>query len=106
MNPMSVDQTGNDARATLPYTLKSLLLDAQRAQERASVSRSARTSRALTALVSFARNVDRFSQALDVYVQGGTAVGSIIWGSLRVFIKVGTLSTQLGSWMLTGHRQS
>ena len=69
-------------------TLQTLLDQVQSAQGRVIANKKRRLDTVLDHVVRFAGNVDRFSKALDVYVQGSTHSATLIWGSLRILLRV------------------
>jgi hypothetical protein len=71
-----------------PCALETLLEEATNTRIKGSYGHRAKVDAFLNKLIVFAKTVDRFSQSIDVYIQGSGVISAIIWGSLRVVIKV------------------
>ena len=86
-----VDDTDNNsaqAATTVSSSLDALLAQADKARKARSLAKNAKANSFISKLIEFAKTVDTFSQSIDVYVQGSGAISAIIWGSIRVVIKV------------------
>lgn len=72
-------------------SLQTLLNAAESEKKKSDINNGRTSSKALLAIINFAQRVDRFAQALDVYAQVSPQVACLVWGSLRVLIKVDNL---------------
>jgi hypothetical protein len=71
-DPASLEDVLNVAQAELAKTQK---VDSRRA-------------RVINAIITFAKLVDSYAKALDIYVNKSPEVASLVWGSCRVILKV------------------
>lgn len=69
-------------------TLQALLDQVQSVQGRLRANKKRRLDAIFDHVVRFARNVDRFSKAIDIYIQGSTHGAAFVWGSLRILLRV------------------
>lgn len=75
-----------------------ILLDAAHSErERGGIHNGQNSSKALLVLITFARRVDKFSQALDLYAQISPHIACLVWGSLRILIKVDSILAKLAA---------
>jgi hypothetical protein len=82
-------------------SLQTLLNAAESERKKSDINNGGTGSKALITVISFAQQIDRFAQALDLYAQVSPQVACLVWGSLRVLIKVDSLlvsSSKLGKF--------
>jgi hypothetical protein len=88
MSDGSIHSPGSALGAVSRCDLEQLLDTAKMERLNRGPKNGKRATVVLTAIIDFAKRLDTFSQAIDMFVQGSSGIAMLIWGSLRVLIKV------------------